>query len=284
MKTTEGLGATDDPVSPLVGALRRILPPLVRLLLRHRLTLPVLTGLLKEIYVDVARQELADQRRRDTDSQVSLMTGVHRKDVRRLRTAPVPQDPVPAAASRGAQIALRWMTAGGYQDPQGRPIPLPRTAEPDTPSFNTLVESLSKDVRPRALLEELLQVGAAYLDDDGAVHLRVEGFVPEAGFEEKAFYFGRSLRDHMAAAAHNLLGERAPMFERSVYYEGLCEDSMQELEELSNLLAMDALRTVNRRGAALKRRDAKRKAGTHRITLGAYFFRGRRDRPVEEPE
>jgi len=236
--------------------------------------LPMLTSLLKEVYVEGARRELALQGRRATDSQVSLMTGVHRKDVRRLRVEQLPHDTAPMTASRGAQIALRWTTAEGYQDDQGHPLALPRTAEGDGPCFNALVESIQKDVRPRAMLEELLQLGAAYLDDEGRVCLRVEGFVPQAGFEEKAFYFGRSIRDHVAAAAHNLLGERPGMFERSVYYEELCEDSMVELEELSNLLAMDALRAVNRRGAALKRRDAGRAKRLHRFTFGAYFFRG----------
>ncbi len=274
----EGLGATDDRVPPLVAAMRRLLPPLVRLMLRHRFTFPQLSALLKEIYVDVAARELESQGARQTDSQVSLMTGVHRKDVRRLRNEPPRVDAIPATASRGSQVALRWMTTPPYQDDAGHPLPLPRTpATAHGPSFNALVESISKDVRPRAILEELLQLGVAELDSEGRVCLRVEGFVPEAGFDEKAFYFGRNARDHLATAAHNLLGEKPALFERSVYYENLTLDSVRELEELSNLLAMDALRAVNRRGADLRRRDAERVDAHFRMTLGAYFFRGVKD-------
>ena len=88
-----------------------------------------------------------------------------------------------------------------------------------------------------------------------------------------AFYFGRNLRDHISAAAENLEGSKPPLFERSVYYTGLCDASVCELEELSDEVCMDALQAVNRRAAALKRRDARRQGGKNRITLGTYFFK-----------
>jgi hypothetical protein len=278
LSPAEGLGSTEGEAPALVGALRRILRPLIRLLLAQRVTFPFLASLLKEIYVDVALRELAREERSHTDSRVSLMTGVHRKDVRRLRAALPHGEPVPATVSRGAELASRWINEPGYQDAQGRPRALPRTAErPGEPSFNALVESWSKDIRPRAVLDELLDLGVAHLDPEGRVCLRVEGFVPEEGFAEKAFYFGRSVRDHIDAAAHNLLGGRPALFERCVYYESLSEESARELEELSGRLAMEVLQTVNRRGSALKRRDAGRAGRLYRITLGAYFFRGRTD-------
>jgi hypothetical protein len=274
MNPSEGLGSTDGTSTALVSALRRILRPLLRLLLAHRLTFPFFSALLKEMYVEVALAKLAAEGRL-TDSRVSLMTGVHRKDVRRLRGQLPLEDSVPATVSRGAQLAHRWISSPSYQDAAGRPLALPRTAHRNgEPSFNQLVESWSTDVRPRSVLDELLDLGVATLDSEGRVCLRVEGFVPEKGFDEKAFYFGRSVRDHMDAAAHNLLGERPPLFERSVYYEGLSQASANEIEELSQKLGMDLLRAVNRAGASLKRGDAGiAKSESHRITLGVYFFR-----------
>jgi hypothetical protein len=283
MPPIEGLGSTDDRVPPLVAALRKLLRPLIRLLLAHRLTFPFLASLLKEIYVEVALVQLQVDGLRQTDSQVSLMTGVHRKDVRRLRAALPFEDTVPAAASRGAALALRWISTPGYQDAEGNPLTLPRTAAVGEPSFDALAESTSKDVRPRALLEELIHFGVTHVDADGRVRLRVEGFVPQEGFAEKVFFFGRSVRDHIAAAVHNLLGHAPAVFERSVYYEGLSEESVRELEELAGLLAMDTLRTLNRRGAALKKRDAGRANASFRITLGSYFFAADKDGPHADP-
>lgn len=280
----DGLGSTDQRTPPLVAALRSILRPLTRLLLTQRFTYPGLASLLKELYVEAALYELERTGGKQTDSQVSIMTGVHRKDVRRLRDAVPAEDHVPMLASRGGQLALRWVTTPGYQDEEGRPLPLPRVAsDVETPCFDALASSLSKDIRPRALLDELLELGVARLDDTGRVCLRVEGFVPEAGFEEKAFYFGRSVRDHIAAAAHNLTGQTPPMFERCVYYTRLTPSSVRELEELWNAMAMDALRTVNRRGAALQKRDAGDVAAFQRVTLGGYFFATAEDDEHAEP-
>ena len=273
MSSVEGLGTTEGRSPALVAALRKLLRPLVRLLLARRLTYPSLLKLLKEIYVEVALAELERGERTPTDSRISLMTGVHRKDVRRLRSEGRHLDSVPESVSRGAQVALRWVTDEAYLDAQGEPLPLPRVAAGvDGPTFDGLVDSISRDVRPRAVLDELLDLGVAQIDENGYVCLRVAGFVPDEHFDEKAFFFGRSVRDHIAAATHNLLGERPPMLERAVYYESLTEESVRELEELAEKTAMDALRTFNRRGATLRQRDAGRPGASLYVTLGAYFF------------
>jgi hypothetical protein len=44
-------------------------------------------------------------------------------------------------------------------------------------------------------------------------------FVPRDDFADLAYYFGRNLRDHIAASGHNLAGNEPPMLERAVYYE-----------------------------------------------------------------
>jgi hypothetical protein len=183
---------------------------------------------------------------------------------------------------------LLWTSAPEFQGADGHARPLPRASENvNEPSFAKLVALVSKDIRPRSVLDEWLRLGVAHLDENGCVCLNTEAFVPARGFEEKAFYFGRNLRDHIASAAHNLMGGDPPLFERSVYYGGLSEESVRELQELSGELGMQALQTVNRRAAALKKRDVRRGGLRERITLGIYFFRGRtdgeRDRDVNDP-
>src|SRR5262249_4868215 len=156
----------------------------------------------------------------------------------------------------------------------GKALPLPRVAATARePSFEKLVESVSKDIRPRSVLDEWLRLGVAHLDSQDRVVLNTDAFVPEHGFEEKAFYFGRNPRDHADGAARNLEGESAPLFERSVYFSGLSAESASELEALAHKLGMAALQTVNRRAAQLKARDQKRGDADERVTLGVYFLR-----------
>ena len=129
---------------------------------------------------------------------------------------------------------------------------------------------------PRTVLDEWLRLGVARIDDEERVHLQVDAFVPESGFDEKAFFFGRNTRDHLAAAAHNLRGESPPLPDRAVYYGGLSREATEELRELAERAGMQALQQVNRRARELKGDGG----GEQRMTLGFYFFRG----PDEDPE
>ena len=113
----------------------------------------------------------------------------------------------------------------------------------------------------------------ASVDADGHVVLNAEAFVADQGFEEKVWFFGRNLRDHIAAGAHNLAGETPPQLDRSVYYGHLSRASQQELEALGRELGMAALRQVNQRALELQRRDSERSdEPSHHINFGVYFY------------
>ena len=77
--------APPTPATLLLDATARLLRPLVRLLIRSGVVCPTVMDVLRGLYVDVAREMLPDPRAR-TDSRISLLTGVHRKELRRHRT------------------------------------------------------------------------------------------------------------------------------------------------------------------------------------------------------
>jgi hypothetical protein len=266
----------ESPIQPpaaLVSALREMVTPLVGTLMTHGVTYPFLAALLKEVYVDVAEAQAENGSARVTDSQINLMTGVHRKDVRRLRATRDDVDHTPAVVTLGAQLASIWTSTRDYLDSEGKPRPLPRTAEtPDAPSFDRLVESVSKDVRPRAVLDEWLRLGIARLDEAGRVCLNHDAFIPEKGFDEKAYFFGRNIRDHIAAASYNLAGFVPPMLERAVFYDRLSADSADQLSEYARKIGMDTLLAMNREALRLSEVDAKAPGCNHRISFGVYFY------------
>jgi hypothetical protein len=260
---------------PLISAVRRLLRPLVRLLIAKGVGLAALTELLKEAYVDVALNEFPVDGKKQTDSRVSLLTGVHRKDVKRLRERPTEKMAAPRSIGLGAQIVSRWLGSKTTTDKKGQPLPLPRKADSSgVPSFDSLVSGISKDMRPRALLDEWLRLGVAHIDDHGRVVLNKFAFVPEKGFEEKAFYFGRNIHDHLAATAHNLLEEGNPKLERSVHYTGLSDESAAVLAQAAERTGMKALLEMNRLALELSEKDKGRATSTRRINFGLYFFDG----------
>lgn len=88
----------------LHAPLARLLRPLVRLCIRSGMTFPALAQLLRELFVNVAEHDFALDGKPQTDSRVSLLTGIHRKEVARLRGAGAPVNEVPATLSRTSAI------------------------------------------------------------------------------------------------------------------------------------------------------------------------------------
>ncbi len=264
------------PGDRLLGPLRHLLRPLVRLLLRRGVTFPVLAELLRGLFVEVASRDLLSDPRQRTDSRISLLTGVHRKELRRLREQEEGAPAVPAVVTLSSQIIARWLGLPEYSNGT-EPRPLRReAAQEGEPSFDALVRSVTSDVRPRAVLEEFLRQGLARLDGEGRVRLNVAAFLPRQGSQEQLFYFARNLHDHLAAAAANVEAEGAPPFlDRSVHYDRLPRGVAEALEAAGRDAAQETLLKINRLALDLLAREEQSPSPddpSFRFNLGVYVF------------
>lgn len=275
-----------EPSGILVTAIRKILRPLVRLMLAKQITYPFLINHLKSLYVEVAESEFQVAGKRQSDSRITLLTGVHRKDVKRLRGEDSEQPVVAKTSSLGAQVIAWWMGSSQYCHEDGSPRALPLraiSANKDDASgvyFEDLVtEVCRQDIRPRVILDEWLRLGIAHLDEQERVVLNTGAFTPEEGFEEKVFFFGKNIQDHIEAGAQNLMGIKPAHFDRSVYYDQLTTESIDELRELANEIGMQALIRMNSQALALQQRDAKHKnaasTAKYRMNFGIFHYNDR---------
>jgi hypothetical protein len=258
----------------LALSIRRVLRPLVKFFLSRGIGLQAVVELLKATYVEVAENDFPIQGRRQTDSRISLLTGVHRKDIRRLRYVNRDITDGPSRIiSLSERLAALWTGSPTYTDEAGEPLPLARLASKGgKKSFEALVRAVSKDMRSRVLLDEWLRLGVAYQDEEDRVHLAKSAFVPEKGMEEKTYFFGHNVHDHIAAAVHNLNGIVPSFLERSVYYNELSEESVKELRRATEIHAMKALLTINKKALEMEKRDARSKGQRYRFNFGTYFF------------
>ena len=261
------------PPPALIQAVQRLLRPLARLLMSFGMTYPAFAQLAKGAFVESAVRDFPQGGKAITDSQVSVLSGVHRREVKRLREDMLQQRHAPVSISLGAQVVARWCADPRCLDAQRRPSPLPRLARKGgVTSFERLVEGVSKDIRPRAVLDEWLRLGVARVDEEDRVHLLESAFIPAQGVDEKAFYLGKGVHDHLAAASQNMLGHKPPYLDRMAYYDGLSPESVAQLRELSRELAMHALQEINRKALELQAKDDEVATATHRVTFGAYFY------------
>jgi len=275
------LKESSQPALSLVNALRRQLRPLVKLLMKSGITFPFLVDLLKELFVEVAEKDFKLDNKEQTDSRINFLTGIHRKDVKRLRNGNLSKHSIPDSVSLGAQLVASWIGTDQFLDSNNNPLPLPRLIKQGgEQSFEALVTSVNKDIRSRAVLDEWLDLGIVTLDKQDRVCLNTNAFIPERGFDEKAWFFGENMHDHMAAASHNMLGKRPPFLDRAVFYDQLSQRSIDELRLISEQSGMRLLRKLNRRALELQESDKTQSDNTQRMRFGIYFF----NEPDDEPD
>jgi hypothetical protein len=253
----------------------QVMRPLVRLLLRSGVTFPTLSAALKPVFVEEARSELARLQMPQTDSAVTLLCGVHRRDVRQLtRAAVADAAPLRESVSLVGQVIGRWMTDERWLGTDGAPRPLARSAEAD--GFDALVASVSHDVRPRAMLDEMVRLGVVELGEAG-VSLVAEGFAPRQGLEESASLLAANLHDHAAAAVENVTAG-SNFLEQAVYVDQLTPESIEALRRTARRASQQAFKVVLRE--AQQRFDADAALTDpgpprQRARFGLYFFSDR---------
>ena len=258
---------TEDVLQAIGG----VLAPLIRLLLASGVDYTKLAAELKPIFVEQARLELSRIGSKDTDSAISLLSGVHRKDVRKWREAGQLESRS-KAASLSAQIYARWVQDKAYMDRRRRPKPLPRLGP--YPSFETLSRSVTQDVHPYTVLAELIRLGLVHLENRHGVELVIPnklGFVPAHGTQEILELFGGNLSDHATAAVTNLLGQPAHI-EQSVFADGITAESAEKLAELARKLWAQARSEMIAQASNLYEQDKNQSSATHRMRFGAYFW------------
>ena len=255
-----------------VRVLRGLLRPLVRTMIARGLTVTVIYGLLKRVYVEVAEETFGLDDKPLTDSRIALLTGVHRKDIRTIRSEN--DDGASDARRKSTLLATvigQWMAHPDFTDNKGAPMPLPR-ADDAAPSFEGLVQSISKDVRPRTVLDELEHAGLVAVKDD-FLHLNTDAIVGAATPSDKEVFFGANVGDHLAAATENLLSDSPPFFERSVFYNQMSPEAVDEVEAAARAQSQTLLQDLNQQSSALHRRDKGKDGPRQRYRLGIYFYR-----------
>jgi hypothetical protein len=203
----------------LLAATRALLMPLARLLVARGVPYAQAEESLKTAMVQAAQEAHPDGLPHRLVSRIATITGINRREVTRLtRMEGVPHaEPQRSAAS---QTFSRWRANPDYLDAQGKPLTLRRQGE--APSFESLARGVTQDVHPRSLLDELLRLGMARLDDEtDTVTLIHDAFVPSTDRVRMLEFLAHNVGDHLSAAVANVVGPAPRHLERAVFADGL---------------------------------------------------------------
>jgi Family of unknown function (DUF6502) len=262
------------PDAALLQALARVLSPAARLAVSRGLRFAVAEEIFKRAFIEAARQAPADGAV-PTVSSIAIVTGLTRREVTRLT-----QDTPASAAERpslATQVFTLWRAERSLRDSRGRSKPLSRLGP--APSFEALAQSVTRDVHPRTLLDELCRLGLAHVDAaTDRVHLIQDAFVPRDDLARMLHFLGSNVGDHLAATVANVLGDERKHFEQAVFAEGLSDESIDAAKKLVNAQWRALMAAIVPELEALVEddRQAKARNRTHRaqrrLRIGLYSF------------
>ena len=268
------MSETDPSASALQRAVLRVMRALARVLIRNGLTLPAFVELAKRAWVDVALGDFAIPGRKPSISRASLLTGLTRKDVQRLVDARDDADPKAGPAlpdHRAARVIAGWVHDAEYGT-AGAPREL--AFDGDAASFSTLVRRYGGDVPPRAVLDELLQVGNVERLADGRLRLLTRFYLPRANDAARLGILGTDVAWLIGTIDHNLQGREPARFQRKVTYDNLPVEAVDAFRTLSARHAQELIELL---GDWLARHDrdvnpAVEGSGRMRAGVGVFYF------------
>ena len=118
----------NETQAALVKAVIMLCKPLIRLLIEKGMTFTQFRELMKELYVEVADKHFSLDDNKPSDSRIFVLTGVHRKDVKRIRQQAEQEDSqITSSASLSGEIVARWTSMPEYLDDKGKPRHLPKS-------------------------------------------------------------------------------------------------------------------------------------------------------------
>lgn len=260
----------------LVSAIFKLLRPLVRLMLRYGISHDAFSEYAKRVYVDIAAEEYHLPGKRQSNARISVLTGLTRKEVTRIRTLSEDgeSDDLDTRVNRAVRVTSAWYRDPYYANEKGQPARLAFSGK--GPTFSQLVKKFSGDMPARTILDELVRVGAVKITSDGLIQLVARGYVPGKGNETRIMLLGEDVVSLIETIDHNMQSSKGERYyHKKVCYDNLPESVLPRLRLLaaqkgeSVLVDLDRWLSDHDRDASPEKKHGK---GRKRAGLGIFYF------------
>ena len=224
----------NDTQRQILDAFFVALRPIAKILLRCGVGFREFSEVAKAAFVDVASSEYGLRGRPTNISRVAVMTGLTRKEVRRLRDKlENGERSVVVKATPLSEVLHRWHSEDEFLADSGRPRALPFAGEHG--SFSSLVKRFGGDIPPGAMRTELKRIASIEEDENGVLTV-VKRSAHPAGIEEKLLQgLMHSAFPILSAIAHNVdpssKQESWPQF--TAFTRSIRSDDMARIRRIS---------------------------------------------------
>lgn len=247
----------------------KIMEELTQWLVRSGIGHTDFSAALRPLFYNEAILELERIQQKKTDSSISLLAGLNRKDVSQIRQqAPdgnhqiIKNIPSSNTMNVPARVVGLWL---GQQLPKTIPF------SGSEISFEKLVKHISTEKHPRSILSELKRLGIVEeLDTD--VVLCADSFTPSPQADEIKQIFVSNIKNHLAAGIHNILEKDDKFLEQAITANELTEKSVRELRALSVSLWSEMSQKILEKAVDCCIQDEGRADAQLHFSLGIFDF------------
>ncbi len=261
----------------LLRAYQVLLGPLIRILLRQGISYAEFSEIAKAVYVEVALKDFKVAGRKATRTRVAVITGLTRKEVKRVIDEAVKDRYEPKSKfSRLGRVLVGWHTDTDFTGPYGLPLELQyETNNPGELTFAELVKRHSGDMSPRSILDELVRVGAVRETDAGWYRVLRREYITDAQGRDTFERTGFIVRNFVNTVDFNMT-KSAPgkgRFERHVFpADGLRAEDMPQFDAFLRERCQTLLEELDNWLAKLPIPDAKKGDRVIHTGVGVYHY------------
>ncbi len=260
--------------SVVLLALLKALRPIARFLMKAGIGYREFAEISKCAFVDVATSDYGLRGRPTNISRVAVMTGLTRKDVKRLR------DKISAGTQIDmtrvippAEIIEKWHSDPEFVDAVGRPKVL--SFDGPAPSFASLVKKYGGDIPPGAMRTELKRVGALDENESGLLTARKKYFRPIERDDQLKRALGQAIYGLGLTIDHNLgETEEQSWVERLAFSTRIRTNDISRVRRLSQDRASEFVESVNDLFSAYETiyADDEPDGTSSTVGIGVYYF------------
>jgi len=183
-----------------------VLEPVIRLMLRAGITWKDFSELAKAKFVEVATADFGIRGRPTNASRVAILTGLDRRDVKKLRDA-ASEPTAMGYMSKASQILSAWHHDPEFLDARGNAAALPVEGEGST--FTELMRRFAPALPIVAMIKELRSAGAVEELDDGRLRPLSRTYVPQGLSPERLRLWASVISDLANTVEHNLSRDKS---------------------------------------------------------------------------
>ncbi len=268
---------SDSVKKGLLAAYSKLLRPLIRILLRNGVTYAEFSEVAKTVFVTTAAREFRVPGKKMSKARIAIVTGLTRKEVQRLSSTNLEERfNFKTNLSRIGRVLSGWHTDPDFTGPYGMPLEIRYdSAISNDSTFVRLVQQYSGDMTPRAMLDELLRVGAVVETDQNWFKAIRREYVPQTLAPDFLERVGRGIHDFIHTVEENLQkkGDQLGRFERTVRPAGgMTEQNLKSFDQYVRLKCQALLEDIDNWLNKLDEPDVKKGEKVIHTGVGIYHF------------